>query len=183
MKKLLLLLLVSVCTFTANAQCLYNTQFGYVNYMINQETNLNGFRLAYWPNQYRNLFYNPYGRNPGGRVGSTCFDNNYTIGFFGDLAFTPSNEDKTKEKQTISLGLIAPIFPQAGFNVYLGAGTTWNNGDDDEYESESTSVLGVTYIVPDAGFTLTIGRQTGFRDMFGKNGGNFILGLGYTIRR
>ena len=180
MKKLLLLLLVSVCTLTTNAQCLYSTQFGYVNYMINQETNLNGFRLAYWPNQYRNFFFNPY--NQRGR-GSTCFDNNHTIGFFGDLAFTPSNEDKSKEKQTISLGLIAPILPQAGINVYLGVGSTWNNGEDDEYISESTSVLGMTYIVPDGGFTLTMGRQTGFRDMFGKNGGNFILGLGYTIRR
>ena len=86
MKKLLLLFLVSVCTLTTNAQCLYNTQFGYVNYMISQETNLNGFRLAYWPNQYRNFFYNPY--NQRGRT-SNCFNNDYTIGFLETWPLPP----------------------------------------------------------------------------------------------
>ena len=95
MKKLVLFLAaVSLVTVT-QAQCPnYSFQFGYTNYITKGQTNLNGFRVAYWPLQYR---YPTYRRSNSlanqGLYGVNCVDNASSVGVFVDGVFTPTDRD------------------------------------------------------------------------------------------
>jgi len=182
MKKLILLLTTVSLVTLSQAQCEYSFQFGYTNYITKGQNNLNGFRAAYWPKEYRYSYYNrsnslaSMGRQQG------CYVNNNSIGIFGDFVFTVPNENKADEYQAAVLGFIMPIFPPA-FNAYLGFGSKWSNGLDEEFESEFIATYGITFISPQKGLTLSIGRQTKAREMFARAGANTTIGVGYTIRR
>jgi len=184
MKKLLLVFLTVTVATLSQAQCRYNFHFGYTNYITKGQTNLNGFRATYWPRQYRWNNWNTWGSNSLANMGRTanCYENNSDVGLFGDFVFTVPNEDKSQEYQAAVLGFIMPIFPPS-FNMHLGFGTKWNNGLEDNFQSEFISTYGITFIAPNKGITLSIGRQTRAREMFARNGANTTIGIGYTIRR
>ena len=184
MKKLLLLLLTVTTVTLSQAQCRYNFHFGYVGYMTKGQPNLNGFRAAYWPQEYR---FNRYRNSSNslanwGNRNTVCFSNDNSIVIFGDFVFTVPDENKANEFQAVTLGFIMPIFPPA-LNFHLGAGNKWNNGIEDEFYSEFTAVYGLTYISPGRGITISLGRQTKSREMFARTGGHTTLSIGYTLKR
>jgi len=182
MKKLILFLAMVSLVTISQAQCTYSFQFGYTNYMTKGQTNLNGFRAAFWPREYRYSYFNRSNSLASMGRQQRCYDNNNNIGVFGDFVFTTPNDNKAEEYQAVVLGFIMPIFPPA-FNVYLGFGNKWNNGLEDEFVSEFISTYGITFISPQRGISLSIGRQTGAREMFARTGANTTIGIGYTIRR
>ena len=178
MKKLILILTALVCVISVQAQqCRYSSQFGYVGYLSKDNPNLNGFRVAAWPQGASLSTYTNFYR------GSSCVNDNNGIGLFGDYAFTPSNEDKTLEQQLFILGFIIPLFPKSGISINIGAGSKWNSDNEAGFVTESISTLGVTYISPETGVTISLGRQTEIRDIFTRQRGNFVVGFGYTIRK
>lgn len=181
MKKLVLFLAaVSLVTVT-QAQCPnYSFQFGYTNYITKGQTNLNGFRVAYWPQQYR---YPRYVRNNSlAAMSYQCVDNSGSVGMFVDGVFTPTDSVKVDQYQALVGGLIMPIF-DPGINVYLGFGSKWNSATGEEYNSEFIATYGLSFILPNRGLTLSVGRQNRAREMFAKNGANTTIGIGYTFRR
>lgn len=178
MKKLILILTALVCTtFVQAQQCRYSSQFGYIGYLTKDNPNLSGFRVAVWPQGASLSTYTNFYR------GSSCVNNNNGIGLFGDYAFTPSNEDKTLEQQLFILGFIIPLFPESGVSINIGAGSKWDNDIETDFTTESISTLGITYISPKTGVTVSLGRQTEIRDIFTRKRGNLVVGFGYTIRK
>ena len=187
MKKLFLFLAMVSLVTTSQAQCPeYNFQIGYTNYIIKGQTNLNGFRVAFWPRQYR--YPNFYSRrsnslaNQGLYSGANCVDNANSIGIFIDGVFTPTDSVKTNQYQALVAGLIIPIFDPS-INVYFGVGSKWNSAVGDDYNNEFIATYGMSFIFPNKGLTLSVGRQNFSREIFSRNGNNTTIGVGYTFRR
>ena len=182
MKKLILLLTTVSLVTLSQAQCTYSFQFGYTNYITKGQTNLNGFRAAFWPKEYRYSYYDRSNSLASMSRQQRCYANDNSIGIFGDFVFTTPNEDKALEYQAAVIGFIMPLIPPA-INVYLGFGSKWNNGVDGEFASEFIATYGITFISPQKGLTISIGRQTKTREMFARVGANTTVGIGYTLRR
>jgi len=174
MKNLILILAMVPLVALSQVQNFQPTfQFGYTNYVIKGQTNLNGFRAVYWPQQYRTP---SYFRN------NRVVNNNNNVGVFVDGVFTPSDTVKTNQQQALVGGLIMPLF-DPGINIYLGFGSRWNSADGDEFNSNFIATYGISFIIPNRGLTLSIGRHNIARELFAKEGTNTTLGIGYTFRR
>jgi len=173
MKKVSILLMALVVGTSVKAQLPTNSfQLGYTSYLTKGETNLNGFRVAFWPKEYR---YRSLRTN-------FCAANTNSVGIFVDGVFTPSDSVKANQYQALVGGLIMPIIDPS-INVYLGIGSKWNSATGDEYVGEFISTYGVSIVIPDRGLTLSLGRQTIAREMFATTGANTTIGVGYTFRR
>lgn len=173
MKNLILVLFMVLFVTTIQAQCpQYSFQFGYTNYITKGQTNLNGFRAVYWPQQYKYRRASSY----------YCVDNSSSVGVFVDGVFTPSDSIKTNQQQALVGGLMMPIF-EPSLNVYVGFGSKWNSAEGEDYNSEFIATYGLSYIFPNKGLTVSVGRQNVAREMFAKTGANTTIGIGYTFRR
>lgn len=206
MKKLLLLLFTISLALNSQAQNCpdYSFQFGYTGYLNKGQTNLNGFRVAFWPKEYR--YYTRYSqwrkRGAGGlgwqantptqnptnatRYGwndnGFCYPNNRNVGIFTDVVFTPIDSVKANQYQAVVVGMIAPIFDPV-INAYIGFGSKWNSASGDEYINQFIATYGLSFIFFNRGLTLSIGRQNTTREIFSRVGANTTIGVGYTFRR
>ncbi len=166
----------------------YSLQLNYINFLNQGEYNLQGFRIAYWPREYRTPYYYSASRSLAGQGlysnGSVrrIYPNDNNIGFFLDVAFTPPDIIKANEKQTLSLGIIFPVFEE--FMVHFGIGSKWNNGEGDNYESDLISTYGISYLLSKRGLTFTLARQPErFRELFTRGNSSTMVGVGYTFIR
>lgn len=208
MKKLVLFLATVSLATTTQAQLPncpdYSFQFGYTNYINKGQTNLQGFRVAFWPREYR---YNGYStrwqkrgaggtgwmantptQNPtnaeryGWRSDGFCYPNNRNVGIFVDGIFTPTDSVKSNQYQALLAGVVAPIFDPS-INAYIGFGNKWNSATGDERVSQFVATYGLSFIFYNQGLTLSLGRQNATREIFSKEGASTTIGIGYTFRR
>jgi len=182
MKNLVLFLAMVSLVTTLQAQCTYSFQFGYTNYITKSQTNLNGFRVAFWPREYRYSYFNRSNSLANMGRQQICYDNNNNIGIFIDGVFTPTDSVKSNQYQALVAGLIMPIF-NPSINVYFGVGSKWNSAVGDDYDSEFIATYGLSFIFPNKGLTLSVGSQNISREIFSRKGSNTTIGIGYTFRR
>jgi hypothetical protein len=165
----------------------YSFQINYINFIQSGNYNLQGFRLAYWPREYRTPYY--YRASPSlagqGLYGNSVrrvYPNNNNVGILLDVAFTPPDSVKTNEKQLVSVGIIFPVVDK--FMFHLGVGSKWNNGVGENYESDVIATYGLSYVLDRKGLTFTLARQPKrLREMFTRGEASTMIGVGYTFNR